>query len=422
MSQSRRYVFTSFGSFGDIHPYIPICLELQRRGEDVVFVTSEFYREKITRLGIKFAPSAPVAPDLKANPHLMAEFMDLKKGPERIIRGFVMPAVKQSYLDLMAVVRSGDILISHPITYATSIVAEKLDLKWISTVLQPAVFFSAYNPPVVAPAQWLHNFRWLGPVFYRSVFGLASLMTRNWSKPWFELRRELGLPKLNTNPVMEGQHSSLLVLALFSKYLADKEADWPQNTLITGFPFFDADESSELSPELSRFLDNGPAPLVFTLGTSAVKDARNFYVDSLAAARSLGLRAVFLTGKDNDNPMPALSSNEIAVGYAPYSKIFPRALINIHQGGAGTTGQAMRSGHPMIIMPYSHDQPDHAARIVELGIGRQIARSRYTSKSAAEAIDAILKDTSMAERSARIGQLVAEEDGVKAAVEALIQI
>jgi rhamnosyltransferase subunit B len=422
MNRSRRYVFTSFGSFGDIHPYIPLCLELQRMDQQVLFVTSEYYREKITRLGIDFAPSAPVAPDLKANPHLMAELMDLKKGPERIIRGLVMPVVKQSYLDLKAVVRAGDILISHPITYATSIVAEEMKLKWISTVLQPAVFFSAQKPPVVAPAQWLQNFKFLGPNFYRGVFGLASILTRNWAKPWFELRRELGLPKLKVNPVMEAQHSPLLVLALFSKYLAEKQSDWPPNTLVTGFPFYDADDSAELNPELSRFLDQGPAPLVFTLGTSAVKDARNFYTDSLTAARALGMRAVFLTGKDNENPMPQLSSDEIAVGYAPYSKIFPRACINIHQGGAGTTGQAMRSGRPMIVMPYSHDQPDHAARIVELGIGQQIHRARYNSSSAAATIKSVLNNQSIAEQSHQMGQMVSAEDGVRAAVEALLAI
>jgi UDP:flavonoid glycosyltransferase YjiC (YdhE family) len=30
----------------------------------------------------------------------------------------------------------------------------------------------------------------------------------------------------------------------------------------------------------------------------------------------------------------------------------------VHQGGIGTTAQALRAGRPMLIVPFSHDQPD----------------------------------------------------------------
>lgn len=42
----------------------------------------------------------------------------------------------------------------------------------------------------------------------------------------------------------------------------------------------------------------------------------------------------------------------------------PRALANIHQGGIGTTAQALRAAKPMIVVPYSHDQPDNARRSI----------------------------------------------------------
>jgi len=51
-----------------------------------------------------------------------------------------------------------------------------------------------------------------------------------------------------------------------------------------------------MSPALLSFLDSGPPPIVFTLGTSAVWVARDFYRESVAAAKRLGRRAVLLIG------------------------------------------------------------------------------------------------------------------------------
>ncbi len=63
--------------------------------------------------------------------------------------------------------------------------------------------------------------------------------------------------------------------------------------------------------------------------------------------------------------------------YAPYSMLFSRSAAIFHQGGVGTTAQAMRAGKPMVIVPFSHDQPDHAYRIERLGMGFGLSRRAY---------------------------------------------
>jgi UDP:flavonoid glycosyltransferase YjiC (YdhE family) len=89
----------------------------------------------------------------------------------------------------------------------------------------------------------------------------------------------------------------------------------------------------------------------------------DFFRESAEAARRLGRRAVLLTGRDPRNqPVGELPAGVIAVPYAPHAAVFPRAAVVVHQGGIGTTGEAMRAGRPMLVVPYSHDQPDHAAR------------------------------------------------------------
>ena len=67
-----------------------------------------------------------------------------------------------------------------------------------------------------------------------------------------------------------------------------------------------------------------------------------------------------------------------ACDYAPFSELFPRAAAIVHHGGIGTTGLAMRSGRPMLVMPCAWDQPDNAERVARLGIARIISRRHYT--------------------------------------------
>jgi rhamnosyltransferase subunit B len=64
----------------------------------------------------------------------------------------------------------------------------------------------------------------------------------------------------------------VLNLALFSPVLAAPQPDWPPHTIATGFPFRDGDEADddEMPAALSAFLDEGSAPIVFTLGSTGV--------------------------------------------------------------------------------------------------------------------------------------------------------
>src|SRR5690606_39942940 len=54
-------------------------------------------------------------------------------------------------------------------------------------------------------------------------------------------------------------------------FLAEPQPDWPPRTIVTGPILYNGQQSEAgLSPDLEAFLAAGPAPIVFTLGTSAV--------------------------------------------------------------------------------------------------------------------------------------------------------
>src|SRR5713101_8229458 len=89
----RRIVLTTFGSLGDLHPYIAVALGLQARGHEAVIATSSFYRQKIEALGLGFRAVRPDHPVPGADPDLMRRMMDRRQGSECVIREFVMPVL-----------------------------------------------------------------------------------------------------------------------------------------------------------------------------------------------------------------------------------------------------------------------------------------------------------------------------------------
>ena len=416
-----RIVFSTFGTFGDVNPLIALSLELKRRGHTPVLAVPGMFREKVEPLGIEFAV---VRPDQDPSDKRMVEMIwDIRKGTERGLREFLFPAIRDSYDDLLKTVsaRGGaDLLVTGELAYAGPIIAEKTRIPWASYVLAPLSFFSGYDPPVLPPYPILSKVLSVVPQVGHLVPRFARLVTRKWSEPLYNLRRELGLDE-GENPIFDAKHSSRLVLALFSRVLGDPQPDWPSNTRITGFAFYDGDAGkADLSPELEKFLAAGPPPLVFTLGSAAVMAAGDFYEQSAQAVELLGERAVLLIGNDPHNrPSRALSDKICVATYAPFSKIFPRAAAIIHQGGVGTTAQALKAGRPMLVMPYSHDQPDNARRVSNLGVAEVIRRKDYTAEAAAKKIRGLLDTKSYSQRAAEIAHEVAQEDGVTTACDAL---
>jgi rhamnosyltransferase subunit B len=258
----------------------------------------------------------------------------------------------------------------------------------------------------------------MSQILLTTLGSLGDLHTRNWGNPVRQLRQELGLAPIAGNPIIDAKYSPELVLALFSPVVGAPQPDWPPHTVQTGFPVYDGGSDRSLSEELERFLAAGAPPIVFTLGSAAVVAPGRFFQVSIEAAIRLNRRAVLLIG-DNP-PLEHLPPELIAIDYAPYSQLFARAEAIVHQGGIGTTAQGLRSGRPTLIMPYSHDQPDNAARAERLGGSRTISRENYTVDRAVNELNALLTDPSYAARAAEVGRIVSAEDGVSLACETIL--
>ena len=408
-------LLTTQGSLGDLHPYLALGLGLKDRGHRVSVGTTRYYQDRVEGAGFEFRPIAPhLSPEDET---LVKLVVDPANGSENIFRQLLMPSIRESYADTKLSVEGMDLVVGHPIVLATPIVCEQKKLKWASVALAPLSFLSVHEPMEISGYEFLSSltyraacFRWLFDKFGRAA-------TRSWVKPLLELRKDLGLGP-GPHPLFEGQHSPHLVLAMFTRLLAKPQPDWPKNTVVTGHCFYDKKSGHDvLSPGLAKFLDDGPPPLVFTLGSTAVLDAGSFYEESTAAARALNRRAVLLCGK---TPPRGVEGPDVHLAeYAPYSLLFPRAEAVVCSGGIGTLAQCLKAGVPFVVVPIANDQPDNAARCARLGVSRTLPRKKYRGDRAAVVIGELLADAGARPKSQDAAKVVAGEGGVAAACAAI---
>lgn len=414
-----RIVLNTFGSFGDIHPYMALAMELQARGHVPVIATMEIYREKIEGAGLEFFPVRPNIPQPREqDAALIGKIMEPKTGPRFLTEQLIFPAVRDSYEDLVRAVAGADLLVTHPAAPAGPLAGRKTGVTWISTVLAPLSFFSAYDPPVPPFWQWTSRLNVLGPRFMK--FFLDTMKSSYKANAIARFRDELGLSDTG-NPMVEGQHSPALVLALFSQVFAKPQPDWPSQTRLTGFCFYDGRHELPLPAELAEFLDAGPPPILFTLGSSAVWIARDFFRESIEAAKTLRQRAVLLVGDERNRPS-SLPDGMIAIDYAPYESVMPRASVVVHHGGVGTTSQGLLAGVPALIVPFAFDQSDNAAHARRLGTSRTVYRNKYRAPRVAKELGELLARPEYKQNALQVSKQLKQENGPARAADLIEQL
>lgn len=413
-----RIVIASFGSFGDLNPYVGLGRALRHRGHDVVLAVPGAYRPFVEAAGLAVHP---VRPDIDPSERdVVRRVMDPFKGAEFLIREWMMPHLEDAYADLDAIAAGADVLVSHPLTFAAPIIAERRGMPWASSVLAPLGFFSRHDPPLMAVHPLVAALQRSFPGAYRQLIPLARVATRGWTPQVRVLRDRLGLPR-GADPVHGGQFSQNLVLAMFSRVLAAPQPDWPASTVVTGAVSYDAVHGG-MPDHVARFLDAGPPPVVFTLGSAAVaaEHAPHFYQASVDAAADAGLRAVLLVGMhDGHRPEIRRHGDVCVADWAPHSELFARASVVVHQGGAGTLHTALRAGRPMLVVPFAHDQGDNAVRAARLGVARLEFPTRYRRRQVAEHLRALVDQPGYSAHASDVGGRVRAEDGAIAACHAL---
>ena len=312
MERQHRVVLNTVGSLGDLHPFIALALELKRLDVSAVIASFGEYREKVEAEGLEFRATEPDLPTVfrdlgMEEPEAIRHLIE---SDEFLFSDVLFPHIRAAYENALLIQSGAELVLTSSVAFGARIAAEKARIPWLAIVLQPLMFMSAYDPPMVPRPPWIGPvLRRLGPKVARAAlnFSKATLL-RSLTRPVREFRAELGLPNGRGDVIFDGQFSQAGAIGLYSPLLGPSQPDHPSPSEIVGFAYYDSESGgrSTLDPELERFLAAGTAPVVATLGSVAVNysGAEAFYRDTLAAARKVGRRAVLLVG-DRVDPIAA---------------------------------------------------------------------------------------------------------------------
>ncbi len=418
-----RVLLTTVGSSGDINPFIALSRRLKERGHDPVLAVNPHFRPTVERAGIEFREYGDdISPRQFAEEH--PEAFGRFLGPVVLFRRFFLPRVGEMYEGLVELVEDTQpvLLVGHQISFGLPWVAERFGLPWATCPLAPATVPSVADPNRMPVGADLHRM----PMWYRrfAVWAMRASVSVMFDAGFNKTRRRYGIPK-RRHTLFGEMLSGDALLGLWSPAWRGPAADDPENLTICGFPWFDRHDDEEhedgLEPALREFLEDGEAPLVFAFGSVLSHMNHDAFEEAVHACERLGARGVLVTGSDETAPED-LPAGVIAVNYAPYSTLFPRASAVVHHGGVGTTAQGLRAGVPTAIMPHAHDQFDNAARCERHGTSVTVRRHGVSGRQLADALAVLLEDPSHAERARSMGGRIRAEDGVGEAARVLEQI
>lgn len=376
----KTILLCTIGSAGDVNPFIGIGQQLKKRGFRVALITSQYFETQARSVGLEFFGLGN-AEDYQAiiqDPDLWSPDKGFKIFADRV----VFPIMEPAYEIIAGFDPSKTILVAQGQFFAAHIAHEKSGFPFITIHLQPAAFRSVHEFPL-SPVS-------LPPFVIRGLFGLidALVLDRLFAPNINRFRQRLNLPAIN-KIFGDWMHSPQKNLGLFPDWFARPQPDWPPQTQLTSFVYYDKQNGNEELPEgLARFLSAGSAPIIFTAGT-AMKHAGQFFLDCIEACQLLGQRGILLTQHPEQLPSE-LPQGIQHFAYLPFSEVLPCALALVHHGGIGTTAQAIAAGIPQVIRPMAHDQPDTAARVEKLGIGATLSPGKFNAASLAEKLTPLI--------------------------------
>lgn len=415
-----RVTIIAVGSRGDAQPYVALGCGLAQAGHDVTVATHETFRDLVTARGLRFAP-------VIGDPRAVLGTADrwLATGRRRhmlpaareFLRG-LRPLVEQMLADYWRVSQGSDLLVFSAVAAPAWSVAERLGIPGVAALLQPLHRTRAF-PAIGVPS----SIR-LGEAFNRRTHAVTELFAwrpfRTQINTW--RRRTLQLPPIpRRGPFARPGVDRPQTTAVYgySPLVVPRPADWAPHVHVTGYWVLPPDPAWRPDESLSAFLRAGAPPVYIGFGSMTPQRAERLTAIVVAALERTGQRGVLQRswGALGAGAPPRMC---LALDEVPHEWLFARMAALVHHGGAGTTGAALRSGVPSIVIPLSFDQPYWASRVAALGAGpHAVSRRRLTADRLARAIDLAISDPVMRDNAAALGAALRTERGVEKAVDVL---
>jgi len=405
----------TWGSHGDIRPFVALAEGLQQAGHEVTLVLtcvdSDAYATLTSPSGVRIRVVASPVITLEEAGRLgeaAAKMVNPLTQTKMLIEGGFLPAEEAMFAAAQQLATECDLLIGHFFMYPTQIAAERAGKPYFSVLLSHVMVPSAYSHPLGLPFG------------QRLLWRITQWALHRTASPYPDrLRARLGMsptPDMLTGVWMSPQ----LTLLGVSPQICARQPDWPASLQVTGFlDMPNMQLEGRLTEAVEAFLAAGDAPVYMTFGSWTPRDIP-YQTENLqllgGAARLAGCRAIIQTP---DAAACGFHSDQqiLYVSATPHHAVFPRCAAVVHHGGAGTTQSTTLAGRPSVVVANIAEQEHWGQELQRLGIaGKPLRRRSVKAGSLAKRIAAVLRAPEMTARAQRVAQAMAQENGVAVAV------
>ena len=408
-TRKSRIVLSTWGSTGDVQPFLALSERLSKEGHEVRVCTSEVYRDRFTKHGVDFYPVG-VPFDLDRLDQVMDAIVQIKdplKSAIFIAKEGILYKADKWYEDCLKGMEGYDLAICHSADVPGQEAAIRNNLPWITVSYCPGFIKTRYEAPAPIPN--------LGALLNALLWKVAEQLIRKQVDPLFnDFIASIGGEERDCIG-FKGMYSPKLNLIAASPSVSKPPPDLPSEHKFTG-AWFLKETDYEVPPVLQEFLDRGPSPIIISFGSmggSKNVETTNILVE---AVQRVGQRAIIQAGWGNLG-MDSPPENIYFVGYVPHNFLFRQGCCVIHHGGAGTTAAACRAGVPSITVPHLADQPYWGCTLRKIGVApKPLHRQDMTPKRLAKRINQVISSQSMVEKAKALMEKIEMEDGLTTAV------
>lgn len=410
-----KVLILSFGTKGDIEPYIALARALDGAGHEAVLGTADGFADDVRGLGVDFMP---------VNSRMLEVIQDVlptMSGPKDLMRTLraMTQSMREGLDDQIRAVRRTrpDLIVYHPKTLGAPHLAEYLDVPAVLSIPLPFYTKTADHPIPFVPGS-------LGARLNRLSYEFGRVSSLLYGGMINDLRRKLRLSPLSRvfDPLRNPDGTPVDVIYPYSHHVVPVPRDYPPSAHVTGYLFTDRGTGWVPPPELADFLAAGDPPVYIGFGSMGFGRGAHERGEAITSAlESTGVRAVVATGWGGVSV--AGSENVLVIDAAPHDWLFPRVSAVVHHGGAGTTGIGLASACPSLICPFVGDQQFWGERVHTLGAGpRPLPRAQITARSLERRIEDLLGTETYRTNATAIAEGIASEDGAAAAVDTIEEI
>lgn len=405
-----RITIATYGTRGDVQPFIALALGLQKAGHVVRIAAPERFAGLVAEYGVTFAP-LPGDPE-----QLIVHIDNLRHNPLRA----AWALARHGYATAPAVIRAvaaacadADLIIHF--FFLTSVAHSLACARGVPDVavqvfpfFAPTRTFPMIGFPDLPPGALSYASHWLTTQAFRHVLDGGLRLVRARTPSLFDVPLRW--------PFDASPRPATPLLFAYSPAVVPRPADWTAPNLhITGYFFLGAPATYQPPQDLLDFLAAGDAPVCVTFGSMVNRELAQVSRAVRAALAQTKRRGVFLAGWGGREPDDH-DDRFFYIDNAPHDWLLPRCTAVIHHGGAGTAAAALRAGIPNIIVPNALDQMFWGRRIAACGGGPPPIDLRALSVGSLTATLAQAHDPVLRARTLEVSRLIRAEDGIATAV------